>query len=424
METQTVSLPDGTVENVLVPKVYLAHAGGDAVKASGALVTGDGVAINTSDSIVNRGGLIDGANGRTVLVAGQDIVNQGGAIKGGAVGLSAGRDVINQSLTIKQEYASVNTSGNYTTLSNQASITGSGAVAIKAGLDVADTGGTIAGASVGIGAGRDVNFNALQTGSTYASQVAAYTEKDSSTTYKTGQVASSGDLTMVAGQDIKLSGTQVAIGATGSGTLVAGRDVSIAAVVNEVNISKQNDPGSKLYDKEIHQNQSVVGASVTAGGDLAVKAGDSGLGNLAIAGSNLAGGGKVLLAASGDVSITQVQENHLTDLAHHDESSSMFKKSSNTSADYSKIDKVVGSSVSGDSVVVKSGNDIVVNGSQLSATQALTLNAGRDLLVSSAQQSDSEKHSEQHDRSGFSFNVASGALGYSKSEHAWASLAE
>ncbi|MBV6323877.1 hemagglutinin repeat-containing protein [Duganella sp. HSC-15S17] len=418
METETVSLPDGTVENVLVPKVYLAHAGADAVKASGALVTGDGVAINTSDSIVNRGGLIDGANGRTLLVAGQDIVNQGGAIKGGAVGLQAGGDVVNQSLTVKQEYASVNTSGSYTTLSNQASITAGGALAIKAGRDVTDTGGTIAGASVGMVAGRDVNFNALQTGSTYASQVAGFTEKDSSTGYKTGQVASSGDLKLVAGQDIKLSGTQVAIGAAGNGTLLAGRDVSIAAVVNEVNISKQNDPGSKLYDKEIRQNQNVVGASVTAGGNLTVKAGDSGLGSLAIAGSSLAGGGKVQLAASGDVSITQVQETHLTDLAHHDESSSMFKKSSNSSADYSNVSKVVGSSVSGDAVSVQSGKDIVVTGSELSATGALTLNAGRDLLVASAQQSGSEQHSEQHERSGFSFNVASGALGYSKSEQA------
>ncbi|MYM87485.1 hypothetical protein GTP91_09865, partial [Rugamonas sp. FT82W] len=418
METETVSLPDGTVENVLVPKVYLAHAGADAVKASGALVTGDGVDIRTTDNIVNRGGLIDGANGRTVLVAGQDIVNQGGTVKGGAMDLQAGRDVINQSLTVKQEYASVNTSGSYTTLSNQAGIAAGGALTIKAGRDVTDTGGTIAGASVAIGAGRDASFNALQTGSTYASQVSGFTEKDSSIIYKTGQVASSGDLKLVAGQDIKLSGTQVAIGATGNGTLVAGRDVTLAAVVNEVNISKQNDPGSKLYDKEIRQDQTVVGASVTAGGNLAVKAGDSGLGNLALAGSNLAGGGKVQLTASGDVSITQVQEVHLSDLAHHDESSSAFKKSSNTSADYSNVSKVVGSGVSGDTVTVHSDKDIVIRGSELSATGALTLNAGRDLLVSSAQQTDSENHSEEHQRSGFSFNVASGALGYSKSEEA------
>ena len=75
--------------------------------------------------------------------------------------LAAGRDVINQSLTVKQEYASVNTSGSYTTLSNQASITASGALAIKAGRDVSDTGGTIAGASVGIGGSAWVSLGQL-----------------------------------------------------------------------------------------------------------------------------------------------------------------------------------------------------------------------------------------------------------------------
>ncbi|MES2165163.1 MAG: hypothetical protein V4476_28745 [Pseudomonadota bacterium] len=68
------------------------------------------------------------------------------------------------------------------------------------------------------------------------------------------------------------------------------------------------------------------------------------------------------LAASGDVSITQVQETHLTDLAHHDESSSMFKKSSDTTADYSNVSKVVGSSVS-----ASSGRDTVIRGSTVVA---------------------------------------------------------
>ncbi|MQA18802.1 hypothetical protein [Rugamonas rivuli] len=59
--------------------------------------------------------------------------------------------------------------------------------------------------------GATLPLNALQTGSTYASQVAGITENDSSMTYKTSQVTSSGDLAMVAGQGIKLSGTQVVI---------------------------------------------------------------------------------------------------------------------------------------------------------------------------------------------------------------------
>ena len=414
METQTVSLPDGTVEQVLVPKVYLAHAGDDAVKSSGALVTGAGVSINTSDSIVNSGGLIDGGSGRTVLVASQDIVNQGGAIKGGEMALRAGGDVINQSLSVRQAYASVNTSGSYTSLSNQASITASGPLSISAGRDLTDTGGTITASSASLTAGRDISFNAVQTGSTYASQVSGYTEKDSSTSYKVGQISTSGDLHLGAAQDLKLSGTQVSVG--GAGTLAVGRDISIAAVVNEVKTSQQNDPGSKTYDKQVHENQTVVGAVVSAGGDLKVGAGIAGAGNLAIAGSKLAGGGSVELGAKGDVSITQVQETHLSDTASHRESSSTFKKSSDTRADYSDTSAVVGSSVSGDAVSVKSGNDIVITGSELTAKNALTLDAKRDLLVSSAEQSNSERHSAEHKKSGFSLDFTEG-VGYSKAQN-------
>ena len=114
MEPQQVSLPDGSVETVLVPKVYLAHLDKDAVKPSGALVTGAGVTIDTDEDIVNRGGVIDGGAGRTLLLAGRDIVNQGGSIKGNDVGLAAVRDVRNESLSATQTYADARSSGSYT----------------------------------------------------------------------------------------------------------------------------------------------------------------------------------------------------------------------------------------------------------------------------------------------------------------------
>jgi len=83
MESQQVRLPDGSIDTVLVPKVYLAHLGDGAVTAGGALVTGGGagVSIKVDGDIVNRGGVIDGGSGRTLLVSGQDILNQGGTIR-------------------------------------------------------------------------------------------------------------------------------------------------------------------------------------------------------------------------------------------------------------------------------------------------------------------------------------------------------
>lgn len=408
MESETVSLPDGTVEQVLVPKVYLAHAGDDAVKAGGALVTGAGVDIRVTESLANNGGLIDGGNGRTVLVAGQDIVNKGGTISGGEMVLQAKGDIINQSLTVKQEYASVNTSGSYTSLSNQASITASGALTISAGSDLVDTGGAITAASANMTAGRDISFNALQTGSTYASSIQGFTEKDSATNYKAGQISTSGDLSLTAKQDLTLSGTQISAG--GSGALSAGRDVTITAVVNEVNTSVQNDPSSKMYDKQIHENQTVAGASINAGGQLAIKAGLSEAGSLNLSGSSVSAGTAAILAASKDVNITEVMENHLSDTASTRTSSSVFRSTTTNQADYSATSLSVGSSVSGGSISINSGNNLTVKGSAVAGDDAVVLTAKNDVSILAATSTDAEKHSTKTVESGF---LSGGGFGIS-----------
>ncbi len=172
LESQRVSLPDGSVQNVLVPKVYLAHVAGGSVKQNGALVTGDSVVVNV-EHLLNRGGAIDGGNrsgtGRTVLVTANDLVNQGGAIKGNEVMLQAGRDLINQTVTATQTYAKADNHGSYTAVANQASITASGALSASAGRDVHDVGGQInAGGSAALTAGRDMSFTTARTGSSFA----------------------------------------------------------------------------------------------------------------------------------------------------------------------------------------------------------------------------------------------------------------
>ncbi|RYF69089.1 MAG: alpha/beta fold hydrolase, partial [Comamonadaceae bacterium] len=100
MESQTVTLPDGSQQQVLVPKVYLAQLGANALKPNGALITGDKVYIE-GDSIVNRGGTIGGkGTQRAVLIASADIVNQGGTLQAGQLGLQAGGNIRNESLTV------------------------------------------------------------------------------------------------------------------------------------------------------------------------------------------------------------------------------------------------------------------------------------------------------------------------------------
>ncbi|MDY0978495.1 hypothetical protein SOM61_26390 [Massilia sp. CFBP9012] len=144
--------------------------------------------------------------------------------------------------------------------------------------------GKITAGNAFITAGNDIRFNTIKTGSTYESQISGYTQNDSSITHALSQINIGGDLGMKAGGSLNLTGTQVAIGTSGSGTgwLTAGKDVNIGAVVNEVNTSQYNDPSSKVYDRQVHQNQTVIGAGVASAGDLTVKAGTGGAGSLNI----------------------------------------------------------------------------------------------------------------------------------------------
>jgi len=124
--------------------------------------------INVTDSIANIGGVIDGGNGRTVLVVGEDIINRGGAIAGGSVALQAGRDIRNESLVAKDSWATQHNSGSTTALSNTASIVTTGALSIDAGRDLTDLAGKLSAGSAVITAGNDIRFDTVKTGSSAA----------------------------------------------------------------------------------------------------------------------------------------------------------------------------------------------------------------------------------------------------------------
>ncbi|QBQ36695.1 hemagglutinin repeat-containing protein [Pseudoduganella plicata] len=421
MESQTVQLPDGSTETVLVPKVYVAHVDGKALRPGGALVTGENVSIKTTEGIANFGGVIDGGNGRTMLVAERNIVNQGGTIAGGDVQLDAGGDIRNETLVVKQTYDFGPNSGSYTSLSNVASITATGKLDIFAGRDLSDLAGKITAGSASIMTGRDVAFSTVQTGSTYQSQISGFTQNDSAINHQVSQLSTGGNLTVQAFGNLNLTGTQVSIGTSGTGTglLEAKGAINIAAVTDEVKTSLFNDPKSKQYDRQVHQNQTVVGAGVASAGNLTLSAGLGGKADLNLTASTIAGGGAVTLSSTNDVNIKSAIEDHVSDTASHRESSSTFKKSSSTSTDYSAAGLVVGSDVSGKNVTVKAANDIAIAGSGLTAEEALTLNAGRDLLVTTVASEGSEKHTHEEKKSGFSFGA--GGMGYSKSQQKQAS---
>jgi filamentous hemagglutinin len=419
LENQTVRLPDGSTHTVLVPKVYVAQVGGNAVTPTGALVTGGSVSIS-ADQITNQGGVIDGGNGRTVLVASNDINNLGGAIRGGVVDMYADGDIRNESLVVSDRLPAGQTR---VMASNQASITASGNLTISAVRDVINVAGLLSagrGATGGdaiVYAGRDILLDS-QALVDNRSMSGGNGQLDSeSLTHRQSQLDTGGDLALVAGRDLTLNAAQIAIGTNpagagykGAGVLQAGRDLSLNAVVDSYASRNANGTEPKNSNYLGWSAESVLGTQIVAGGDLSLRAGALQTGNLGIAGSAVASGGALALEASGDILLTTVEQTK--DYAHKAQSSSsgFLSSRSSTSIANNSETLAIGSSLSGQTVTLKADRDISIEGARVIAQDDLAMKAGRDLTITSAEERSSADSFEESRRSGFF--VGSFGVGY------------
>ncbi|WP_331694680.1 hemagglutinin repeat-containing protein [Pandoraea sputorum] len=426
--SQDVTLPDGSVQSVLVPQVYLAQANTVDLTNTGALVAGGSVKLAATGDVKNSGQIVSdtattilgdaivnlgviGSGGTTALSSLGDIRNTGGRIGGKDVVVQAGRDLINESTTLTQT-AGTDNGGGFT---SSASATGIGAVGIISGSnsatavaarDVTLNAGAIASdGAVVVAAGRDINANTLTVGQ---SQIVGTTDgqnggRDVIAQNVSSAISAGGNLTTVSGRDTTLSGTTVAAG--GNATVLAGNDVTVTAVKDSHTHDERSFGGSLQYTKS-SLDEAVNGASVSAGNHLLIGAGQasavggvlgayqispvaasSGTGNLSVLGSSVSsqGNGTIALAATGDVNIGTVTETHDSQSWQHDSSSGFLSKTEETSSSSSHQTIAVGSTVSGNAVGVAAGRDLVVSGSTVVGTQDVALQAGRDVRIESAQ---------------------------------------
>ncbi|GHC68312.1 hypothetical protein GCM10007320_00560 [Pseudorhodoferax aquiterrae] len=394
LERQSVTLPDGSTRDVLAPRLYLAHLGEGTVRPHGALVTGDDVRLQGQD-ILNRGGVIGQAStGRTVLVAGRDIVNQGGTVQGQDVALVAARDVRNESLAITQDWSASNARasvvGSHTSLSNTARIEAGRTLQIQAGQDVQDTAGHIAaGGTARVQAGRDIVFGTLDSGHDSRMQMGRASVTSSSRQAHAGQIGARDDLVLSAGRDLHLNGTQARAG--GDALLAAGRELDLQAVASTSSSDLRNDPAGSRY-RQTHNQTTVQGASVQAGNGLSMRAGALESGDLKVTGSTLSAKDDVQLSASRDVVLASAQTSSLIDHYTHSKRSGLFSKSATTERDVVSVSGVAGSSVSGNTVAIGAGRDIVAQAALLQSEGAMQLAATRDIALTTADQTVTETH--------------------------------
>ncbi|MHA7844766.1 hemagglutinin repeat-containing protein [Serratia sp. D1N4] len=352
---QTVTLPDGSTQQVLVPQVYATVKAGD-LDGSGALLAGKNVGLNLSGDLTNSG-RINGQQSTQILA--ENINNLGGLIQGNDVALKARTDINNVGGVIAGQQSLVATAGrdiNAITTTRSAESTGGDFVRNTldrvAGLYVQQPDGTLA-----LQAGRDVNLTAAQ-------------------------VVNSGE--------------------GGSTSITAGRDLNLNTVT-----TGSTDNLNWGDNWQHHSSSQQVGSEVVGAGNVQLGAGH----DVNITAGNVSAGEKLSVAAGNDINIQHGVDT--TTLDQHYKatgSSGMLSKTTTESRDTISQQTVNGSQLSGDSVSMQAGRDLTVTGSSVAATQDVALSAGNNLSLQAATEQRDETHLLQEKKSGLS---GTGGIGFS-----------
>ncbi|HHA2818385.1 hemagglutinin repeat-containing protein [Stenotrophomonas maltophilia] len=429
-------------QKVLVPVVYLSQATASRLHLGGAAIAGESVeiragnvsnqgmiraddrlTIDTGSLLNDRGGISAGGNARITAV--EDILNNSGLIQGGNVALVAGRDLKSVSGI---DVASIRSGGSLALeagrdlalVGSQASARGN--AALEAGRDLnlttqmqgdgslrrttLDVGGSLsldaghdlnltavtakASGSVHATAGNDINLNALTTTEQGGWGSNRYTRE----TLNASGIEAGGSLGMQAGQDVNLQAAQLK---AGDGlAVVAGRDLNLQAETT-TNTSQQQSRGKRFSQTTQSMDETVHGTSLQAGGDIALVAGrDANLTATQVGSTD----GGISIAATRDVNLLAAQEDHSWEQETTRRKKSLLSSKTTTTYDATRDSLVVGTTLSGETVTIGAGRDVVAQAAQVAATGDVVVAATRDLTIGTATSTHSEEHDKTVKRSG------------------------
>ncbi|MGN6316329.1 two-partner secretion domain-containing protein [Trinickia sp.] len=422
---QEVVLADGTRHTVLTPQVYLRADRAD-VTGTGSIVAGESVALDnegvfansgtiasrrativTADSIVNVGTVA----GQTVRAdAKEDLSNLGGVIQGKAVKLSAGRDVNLSSTT-----SSVTTANGAATAFDRISAIRAETLVVQAERDLnTDAAQIESTGDILLSAGRDANLAAVRESSEDHVQWDETNKASRGASVDTGtSIASGGDLTILAGRDLKAVAANVS--AHSDLLAIAGRDVDLSA--GEQSASAYDEHRVKesglLSSKSTHSidasGYTEALGTVFSGNTVDVAAGK----NLTAYAATIAGAGDVSLKAGNDLRITTAgtatREYHFKDVKRSGLGSAGAgisygtNQTTDTSRDttHGALGSLIGSV--GGSVSLRAGNKLHITGSDIIAASDIE-GVAKDVTID-ASQSD-RHHEETHEMKSSGFTLA------------------
>jgi filamentous hemagglutinin len=230
---QTVTLPDGSTRNVLAPQLYVRVRPGD-IDGSGALLSadatvieGDGNLMNTGtiagrtlvridkDNVDNLGGRI--AGGDLSIHARADLNNVGGSITArDSARLTAGRD-INMETTTRTQGGALASRTNIDRVAGVYASNPGGTLVASAGRDVRVAGAILANTGTDsrtlLKAGRDISVSTVKEEEHQERGTSPRNFHSQSSSREVGsQIAGGGDVTLDAGNDIRIRGSAIDAG--------------------------------------------------------------------------------------------------------------------------------------------------------------------------------------------------------------------
>jgi len=357
---KTVTLPDGSKVQALVPQVYVRLQPGD-LDGSGALLAGRNVDINLSQNLANSG-TIAGRN--VVSLQGQNLANLGGSIIGRDVSLKAVADINNLGGVIAAQDR----------------------LALDAGRNL-----TVASTTHSESTGNSSRTNIDRVAGLYVSNP-------------------KGLLLASAKNDITLAAADIRNDGVGGTTVIeAGGNLNLGTVQETYNRSAVFDSRNTYKESKSAE----VGTSIQVQGDIALLAGSN---FNARAAQVLSDAGTIGVQAQGSINISEGRATaSMASDTYTKSKGSWGSKKEVTTRDRSDSDRAISSSFSGERVAMVAGKDLVVQGSNITSTQGTTLAAGNDLTIKAATETTTESHFRDEKNKGLF--VGGGSITLGKKQH-------
>lgn len=390
-------------QKVLVPMLYLAQAEG-RLAPTGALIQGQDVALIGGASLINKGtlrasqnldvtagnitnsGLMQ-ANERLQLLATDSIRNAAGGIIAGrdVTALALTGDIINErSITTHEATLGSRYKDRQDFADNAARIEAGNDLQLSAGRDLLNIGGALgAGGNASLSAGRDLIIASQQEEDAYARKDRKSRTNQQVITQHASEVSIGGDLIMQADRDLAVIGSRVEAG--GNMALRAGESLTIASAANESHYEHHRKSGGKKVDI-VRDSVKQQSAELVAGGNFTAISGA----DTTILSSSISAGNEAYFYAGGDLNLLAAQN---VDYSLYDMKSKGSWGSKKTQRDEVTTVRNIGSAITtgGDLTLVSEGDQHYQN-ARLESGNDLTLDSGGAITFEAVKDLDQESH--------------------------------